>query len=165
MLLRGFALMPDAIGIFTFGAQVAEVEVDEVTGQVEVLEFWAAHDVGKAINKASVEGQIEGGIIQMLGYALTEEMLWDNGRMINPTMMDYKIPGMADAPYKIHSLLIEEAEESAPFGAKGVGEICAVGPAPAIANAIKNAIGARVTQIPATPERVLTAMQSADDTD
>ena len=162
MLLRGFALMPDGIGIFTFGAQVAEVEVDEVTGQVEVLEYWAAHDVGKAINTASVEGQIEGGIVQMLGYALTEEMLWDNGRMINPTMMDYKIPGMADAPYKIHSLLIETAEESAPFGAKGVGEICAVGPAPAIANAIKNAVGVRVNQIPATPERVLKAMQSAD---
>ena len=69
------------------------------------------------------------------------------------------------APYKIHSLLIEEAEESAPFGAKGVGEICAVGPAPAIANAIKNAVGARVTQIPATPERALTAMQSAGDAD
>ena len=161
MLLNGFALMPDAIGIFTFGAQVAEVEVDEVTGQVEVLEYWAAHDVGKAINRASVEGQIQGGIVQMLGYALTEEMLWDNGRMINPTMMDYKIPGMADAPYKIHALLIEEAEESAPYGAKGVGEICAVGPAPAIANAIKNAVGARVNQIPATPERVLKAMQSA----
>ena len=165
MVLRGLALMPDAIGIFTFGAQVAEVEVDEVTGQVEVLEYWAAHDVGRAINTASVEGQIQGGIVQMLGYALTEEMLWDNGRMINPTMMDYKIPGMADAPYKIHSLLIEEAEESAPFGAKGVAEICAVGPAPAIANAIKNAVGARVTQIPATPERVLRAMQSAEDAD
>ena len=65
--------MPDAIGIFTFAAQVAEVEVDEVTGQVEVLEFWSAHDVGRAINTASVEGQIEGGIAQMLGYALTEE--------------------------------------------------------------------------------------------
>ena len=161
MLLRGFALMPDGIGIFTFGAQVAEVEVDEVTGQVEVLEYWAAHDVGRAINTASVEGQIHGGIVQMLGYALTEEMLWDNGRMINPTMMDYKIPGMADAPYKIHPLLIEEAEESAPFGAKGVGEICAVGPAPAIANAIRNAVGARVNQIPATPERVLKAMHKA----
>lgn len=161
MVLRGLALMPDAIGIFTFGAQVAEVEVDEVTGQVEVLEYWAAHDVGRAINTASVEGQIQGGIVQMIGYALTEEMLWDNGRMLNPTMMDYKIPGMADAPYKIHPLLIEEAEESAPFGAKGVAEICAVGPAPAIANAIKNAVGARVNQIPATPERVLKAMQKA----
>ncbi|MYH70742.1 MAG: xanthine dehydrogenase family protein [Gammaproteobacteria bacterium] len=163
MVLGGFALMPDSIGIFTFGAQVAEVEVDEVTGQVEVLEFWAAHDVGRAINTASVEGQIEGGIVQMLGYALTEEMLWDNGRMINPTMMDYKIPGMADVPLKIHTLLIESPEASAPFGAKGVGEICAVGPAPAVANAIRNAIGVRINEIPATPERVLRAMLSADD--
>ncbi|MFT5351153.1 MAG: CO/xanthine dehydrogenase Mo-binding subunit [Gammaproteobacteria bacterium] len=161
MLLEGFALMPDGIGIFTFGAQVAEVEVDEVTGQVEVLEFWAAHDVGRAINTSSVEGQIHGGIVQMIGYALTEEMLWDNGRLINPTLMDYKIPGMADVPYKIHPLLIEVAEESAPFGAKGVGEICAIGPAPAIVNAIQNAVGARLTQIPATPERVLKAMQEA----
>ena len=162
MLLEGFALMPDGIGVMTFGAQVAEVEVDEVTGQVEVLEYWAAHDVGRALNTRSVEGQIQGGIVQMMGYALTEEMLWDNGRLINPTMMDYKIPGMADVPYKIHPLLIEVPEESAPFGAKGVGEICAVGPAPAIVNAIQNAVGARVTQIPATPERVLNAMQKTD---
>ena len=161
MLLRGFALMPDGIGIFTFGAQVAEVEVDEVTGQVEVLEYWAAHDVGRAINTGLVEGQIQGGIVQMLGYALTEELLWDNGRLVNPTMMDYKIPGMADVPDKIHPLLIETPEASAPFGAKGVGEICAVGPAPAVTNAIKNATGARVNQIPATPERVLQAMQEA----
>ena len=162
MVLGGFALMPDAIGIFTFGAQVVEVEVDEVTGQVEALEFWSAHDVGRAINTASVEGQIQGGIVQMLGYALTEEMLWDNGRMINPTMMDYKIPGMADVPLRIHPVLIETPEASAPFGAKGVAEICAVGPAPAITNAIKHATGARLNEIPATPERVLTAMQSAD---
>ncbi len=164
MTLGGFALMPDAIGIFTFAAQVAEVEVDEVTGQVEVLEFWSAHDVGRAINTASVEGQIEGGIAQMLGYALTEEMLWDNGRMLNPSMMDYKIPGMADVPLKIHPLIIETPEDTAPFGAKGVGEICAVGPAPAVTNAIKHATGARINEIPVTPERALRALQSTDDT-
>jgi len=163
MLLKGFAMMPDGVGIFTFGAQIAEVEVDEVTGQVEVLEYWAAHDVGQAINLASVEGQIQGGVVQSIGYALFEEMLWDNGRLINPSMMDYKIPGMADVPYKIHPLLIEMPEDSAPFGAKGVGEICCVGPAPAITNAIKDAVGARVTQIPATPERVLDAMQNNSD--
>ena len=145
----------------TFGAQVAEVEVDEVTGQVEVLEYWAAHDVGRAINTSAVEGQIQGGIVQMIGYALTEEMLWDNGRLINPTMMDYKIPGMADVPYKIHPLIVEVPEETAPYGAKGVAEICAVGAAPAIVNAIQNAVGVRVTQIPATPERVLKAMQES----
>ena len=161
MLLEGFALMPDGIGIMTFGAQVAEVEVDEVTGQVEVLEYWAAHDVGRAINTSAVEGQIQGGIVQMIGYALTEEMLWDNGRLINPTMMDYKIPGMADVPYKIHPLIVEVPEETAPYGAKGVAEICAVGAAPAIVNAIQNAVGVRVTQIPATPERVLKAMQES----
>lgn len=159
MLLKGFALMPDGIGIFTFGAQIAEVEVDEVTGQVEVLEYWAAHDVGRAINIAAVEGQIQGGIVQSIGYALTEEMVWDGGRLINPSMMDYKIPGMADVPYKIHPLLIEIPEETAPFGAKGVAEICCVGPAAAISNAIKDAVGARLNEIPATPERVLNAMQ------
>ena len=103
------------------------------------------------------------GTMWDLTYALTEEMLWDNGRMLNPTMMDYKIPGMADVPLKIHALLIETPEASAPFGAKGVGEICAVGPAPAVTNAIRNAIGVRINEIPATPERVLTAMQPADD--
>jgi CO/xanthine dehydrogenase Mo-binding subunit len=162
MLLEGFALMPDGIGVMTFAAHVVEVEVDEVTGQVEVLEYWAAHDVGCAINTSAVEGQIQGGIVQMIGYALVEEMLWDNGRLINPTLMDYKIPGMADVPYKIHPLLIEEPEDSAPFGAKGVAEICAVGAAPAIVNAIQNAIGVRVTEIPATPERVMKAMLEKD---
>ncbi len=150
--------MPASIGIHTFGAQVAEVEVDEVTGKVELLQLWAVHDVGRAINPVAVEGQIHGAVVQGIGYATIEELVWEEGRLANPTMMDYKVPGMADTPYAIHPIIVEEPEPTAPFGAKGVAEIGICGPAPAISNAIKNATGVRLNQIPATPERVLRAL-------
>ena len=153
-IVHGFN-MPASIGIHTFGVQVAEVEVDEVTGQVELTQLWAVHDVGHAINPVAVEGQIHGAIVQGIGYATLEELVWEEGRLANPTMMDYKVPGMADTPYAIHPIIVEEPEPTAPFGAKGVAEIGICGPAPAISNAIKNATGKRINQIPATPERVL----------
>ncbi|MCC7412033.1 MAG: xanthine dehydrogenase family protein molybdopterin-binding subunit [Gammaproteobacteria bacterium] len=153
--------MTEATGIFTFAAHVAEVEVDELTGKVEVLEYWAAHDVGRAINPTMVEGQIQGAIVQGLGYALVEELVWEQGRLVNPSMMDYKVFGAADVPHGIHALIIEMPEASGPFGAKGVGEIGVVAPAPAVGNAIRHATGVRLTRIPATPERVLRALIDA----
>ena len=105
-LLKGLTL--DGGGIFTFGAQVVEVEIDEVTGQVELVEAWCAHDVGRALNPASVEGQIHGGFVQGIGYALSEQLLWEDGRLTNPTMMDYKVPGAADVPYRINPIIIEK---------------------------------------------------------
>jgi len=156
-LRSGFTF--NAIGVFCFGAQIAEVEVDEASGKVEVLNFWAAHDVGRAINPGACDGQIHGAVAQGLGYALFEEMLWDDGRLANPSMMDYKIPGSMDVPYGIHPILIEQPEETGPFGAKGIGEVSLVGVAPAIVNAVRNATGgAAVKKIPATGERVLRAM-------
>jgi CO/xanthine dehydrogenase Mo-binding subunit len=146
------------LGVHMFGVQVVEVEVDTDTGKVTPTEAWLAHDVGYAINPLAVEGQIQGGFVQGLGYALCEELTWDNGRLSNPTMMDYKIPGILDVPLAIHALIVEEPEPSGPFGAKGVGEPGIVGAAPCVANAVAAAIGIRIHQIPLTPERVFTAM-------
>ncbi|MBT5780854.1 MAG: xanthine dehydrogenase family protein molybdopterin-binding subunit [Rhodospirillaceae bacterium] len=145
----------DALSVLTFGAQVVEVEVDEVTGAVEVIEAWCAHDVGRAINPGAVESQIHGGFVQGQGYALCEEMLWEDGRLVNPSFMDYKFPGTLDTPDKIHAIILETPEKSHPFHVKGVGEPPLVGAAPAINNALSAATGLRLKQIPLTPERVL----------
>lgn len=146
------------IGVFSFSAMVCDVEVDEMTGQVRVREAWSACDVGKAINPQSVEGQIQGGFVQGLGYSLFEEVVWDGSRIANPSLMDYKIATTRDIPAEIHTILVEDPEPDGPFGAKGVGEIpiCAV--APAIANGIASAVGVRMRCLPMTPERVLGAM-------
>ncbi len=149
---------PAAAGVFAFAALVVEIEVDEATGKVDIVEAWSAHDLGRAINPGSVQGQIHGGLVQGFGYALTEELVWDDGRLINPSMMDYKVPGVMDVPYEIHPIILEDPEETGPFGARAIGEIPINMVAPAICNAIKHATGARVTTVPATGERVLRAM-------
>jgi len=156
-LVEGFAF--GNIGAYIFGAQAVEAEVDEVTGAMRVLRVWSAHDVGRAINPRMVEGQIQGGFVQGMGYALTEEMQWDeSGRLTNPTLMDYKVPTALDAPIEINPIIVEHAEPSGPFGAKGVGEPGLIGAAASIANAIANATGRRVYRLPMTPERVLDAL-------
>jgi len=146
------------LGVHMFGAQVVEVEVDEDTGKVTPLAAWLSHDVGRAINPLAVEGQIQGGFVQGLGYALCEELVWDDGRLTNPTMMDYKIPGTLDVPLAIETIIVEEPEPSGPFGAKGVGEPGIIGAAPSVANAVASAVGVRIHQIPLTPERVFDAI-------
>ncbi len=160
-LVEGFAF--SNLGVYTFGAQAAEVEIDEVTGQVQVVRAWSAHDVGRAINPAMIEGQVEGGFVQGMGYALSEEMVWDDGRLANPSLMDYKIPGVHEAPEEIHTIIVEDPEPTGPFGAKGVGEPPLIGAAPAIANAIANAAGIRLRALPMTPERVLDALIEIED--
>ena len=147
------------LGAWIFGAQVVEIEIDEGTGRITPIRVWSAHDIGKAINPGAVEGQIEGGVVQGIGYALFEEMVWDDGRLANPSLMDYKIPGTLDAPPEIHTLLIEQPDETGPFGAKGIGEPPIVGIAPAIANAVAEATGVRLRRLPMTPERVLFALR------
>ena len=143
------------IGIYSFNALVVEVEVDDATGRVRVLRAWSACDIGRAINPKLAIGQIEGAFVQGMGYALTEEMVWDGPRLANPSLMDYKIPTMAELPDELHSYLIESQEPSGPFGAKSVGEIGINGVAAAIANAIANATGARLRELPLSAERVL----------
>ncbi|SEU26622.1 xanthine dehydrogenase family protein molybdopterin-binding subunit [Stigmatella erecta] len=150
-------------GFFVFAAQVAEVEVDELTGQVELLQAWSVHDVGRAINPAAVEGQIQGGFVQGLGLALTEELLWKDGHLLNPSLSSYKVPGSRDVPGALHPLLLEHPAGAGPFGAKGVAEVSLVGVAPAICNAIRHATGAHVTRLPATGERVLRALLAREE--
>ncbi len=143
------------IGVFSFGALVVDLEIDEVSGKIEVLRAWSALDVGKAINPQAVEGQIEGAFAQGLGFALTEEMVWDGPRLANPSLMDYKVPTSRDVPYDIHAIIVEAAEPDGPFGAKGAGEIGINVVAAAIANAAAAATGIRYRHLPLTPERVL----------
>jgi putative selenate reductase molybdopterin-binding subunit len=144
-----------------FLACFAEVAVDVETGMVRVLDFVAAVDCGTAINPRLAEGQMEGAVANGIGYALTEEMVFDpKGRMRNADLARYKIPGPADLP-PIRVLLVDSHEPSGPMGAKSVAEIGINGPAPAIANAIYDAIGIRLAETPFTPEKVWRALQEA----
>lgn len=145
---------------YGFGAQMAEVEVDVETGQVRVLRLACANDVGRAINPMAVEGQIEGGAQMGLGYALTEELIVKEGRTLNPNFHDYRLFTAADMPH-IETIVVETDDPQGPFGAKGVGEMGGTPTAAAIANAIYDAVGVRLTTLPMTPERVLKALDEA----
>jgi CO/xanthine dehydrogenase Mo-binding subunit len=147
---------------YTFATQIAEVEVDTLTGKVEVLQIIAAHDVGRAINRSATEGQIRGGVLQGVGWALTEEINLSEGRITNGSFTEYLIPTMLDAP-EITPLLVESYEETGPYGAKGVGETALLPAMPAIFNAIYDAVGIRLTTAPATPERVLQALAAKEN--
>ena len=147
---------------YMFVAQAAEVEVDTQTGKIRIVKIATANDCGKAINPMQVEGQQEGGVLSMgIGSTLMEEVITDNGVMLNPQLADYKIPTTLDCPdlanYK--SAIIETAHRDGPWGAKGIGEGTMVCSAPAIANAIYDAIGIRFHDIPITPEKVLKALK------
>jgi CO/xanthine dehydrogenase Mo-binding subunit len=138
-----------------YALQVAEVEVDPDTGEVKVLDLTVVQDAGFAINPMSVEGQMEGGATQALGYGLGEQMQFDphTGRNVNPGFLDYKIPSALDVP-NIKSVIVEVPAKDTVYGARGVGEPPIVATAAAIANAVADAIGAHVTALPLTPERV-----------
>jgi CO/xanthine dehydrogenase Mo-binding subunit len=150
------------IGVFSFVAQVVEVEVDTLSGKVRVPRAWTAADVGRAINPAMVRGQIEGALVQGIGYALTEELVWDGPRLANPSLMDYKIPTMAEVPLSHAIYIIETQEPTGPYGAKSVGELGINAVAAAVANGIVEATGARLTQLPLSAERVYQALYPQD---
>jgi len=141
---------------YAFAAQQAEVEVDTLTGEVRVLRVVAAHDVGRAVNPENVRGQIYGGIVMGIGFALMEEYL--PGR--TESMKDYHIPTCADVPEMI-GIIVEDPEPTGPFGAKGVGEPALIPTAPAVANAVADALGVRMYDLPVSLERVLKACQIA----
>ena len=144
------------------GAHVADVEIDTGTGQVTVLRYTAFQDVGRALNPTAVEGQIEGSVVQGLGWALTEGFDYgEDGRLRNASMLDYRMPTALDVP-AIESVIVEVPVPDVPYGLRGVGEVPIVPTAGCIANAIARATGARVTQMPMTPERVLRAIQRAN---
>ncbi len=145
---------------YAYGTQGVEVEVDTETGDVTILKMVAAHDVGKVLNPQTLKGQIYGGLAQGIGYALTEEVKTENGRILNPGFTDYKIPTVHEMAFPIQLEIVETDDNEGPFGAKGVGEP-GLGPtAPAIANAIYDAVGVRIHDLPITPEKVLAALDA-----
>lgn len=142
----------------SFAAQAAQVVVDADTGRVEVTKMVAAHDVGRAINPQAVEAQLVGGMLQGMGYATSEQLVCRNGRLLSTLVSDYLMPTALDAP-ELCPVIIEEPADSGPYGAKGVGEPPASPAAGAIANAVFDAVGVRIRQLPLTPERVLQSLQ------
>jgi CO/xanthine dehydrogenase Mo-binding subunit len=146
---------------FTYGTHAVEVAVDEGTGGVKVLKLIACYDVGRAINRLSVEGQLEGGAIYGMGYGLMEEIIIENGVIKTPSFSEYLLPTSLDAP-EVQTILLESGDGVGPFGAKGVGEPSLNSIAPAIANAVYDAIGVRIFDLPLTPEKIVKALKSKD---
>ncbi len=144
---------------YAFGTHVAEVEVDLDTGVITVLKISAAHDVGKVINELGIEGQLEGGIAQGMGFCLSEELKLEGGRVCNPTFTDYKLMTSREVP-ELEFSWIETNDPEGPHGAKGIGESPLIPVAAAISNAVFNATGVRFTELPLTPERVLTKLKA-----
>jgi 4-hydroxybenzoyl-CoA reductase subunit alpha len=143
---------------YNFGSVVAEVKVDTETGKIKVTKTTAAQDVGFALNPQNCEGQLDGSIADSLGQTLYEETIEKDGRILNPSLFNYKLPAAADMP-EVDNILVETIDPDGPFGAKGMSEATTVPPVPAIANAIYDAIGVRVTDLPITPESILKALK------
>ena len=142
-----------------FIAQFAEVEVDRRTGQVEVKRLVSAVDCGRPLNPQLAEGQVEGAVLNGASYALWEEYRFDSsGRMANAGFWDYKVFTAKDSP-RLTTILVDSEEPTGPFGAKSVGELAINGPAPAIANAVFDAVGVRIRDLPITPEKVWSALR------
>jgi CO/xanthine dehydrogenase Mo-binding subunit len=154
---------PDGVGLMSFGAQFAEVEVDVETGTVRVERIVAVHDVGRVINPLLAGSQLEGGILQGLGFGLLEERIVDEstGRTINPSLHDYRIATFADSPQIDASCLDISDTVANHLGARGLAEPPIIPTAPAIANAVADALGVEVHEIPLTPRRVLDAIAAA----
>jgi xanthine dehydrogenase molybdenum-binding subunit len=146
---------------YAFATQAAEVEVDTETGEVTVLKIAAAHDVGRAINPMAVEGQIEGGVSMGLGYGVSEELVLEKGKMLNPNFADYALPTALDMP-PIDPIIVETIDPEGPFGAKGMAEPANNPTAPAIANAVYDAVGVRIKDLPITAEKVLRALKEKE---
>ena len=144
---------------YSYSAQVAEVSVDEETGEVTVHKVWAAHDCGRALNPVSVEGQIIGSVWMGMGQALTEEMVWKDGMLMNPGLLEYRSPSSVESP-EVEPIIVESIDPEGPFGAKECSEGSLAATIPAISNAIYDAVGIRLHECPFTPERVLAALRA-----
>jgi CO/xanthine dehydrogenase Mo-binding subunit len=153
----------DVTPFWMLGGAGAEIAVDCETGRIEVTRLVNVADVGRAINPASVERQLTGAAIMQLGFTLFEEMVINDGQVLNASLADYKIPGLLDLPRDLTSSFVEVPHRDGPFGAKGVGETGVFSPAPAIANALYDAVGVMVFDMPLTPERVLRAIRDAEN--
>lgn len=144
---------------YSYSAQVAEVSVNEETGEVTVHKIWAAHDCGRALNPVAVEGQVIGSVWMGLGQALQEEMIWKDGLLMNPGMLEYRSPSSVESP-EIECIIVESIDPEGPFGAKEAGEGSLAATIPAISNAIYDAVGIRLREAPFTPERILAALRA-----
>ena len=147
---------------YEVGHAAAEVEVDQETGEVRIVNYASVADVGFAINPESCEGQDEGGTVMGIGHTLFEELEFSNGEMLNSSLVDYRVPRTTDVPDRFHTILLENRDGPGPFGAKGAGEGGTLAVAPAVANAIADAIGVRIRELPLTPERVWRAIREAE---
>ena len=145
---------------YVYATQIAEVEVDTETGEVEVLKITAVHDCGLAINPLLTEGQVEGGVAMGVGYGIMEQMVMENGRVKNPQFTDYVLPTSLNVP-EVVTKIVERPDPAGPYGAKGIGEPSLLPTAPSIVNAIQDAVGVRIRDLPATPEKILKAMAAA----
>jgi CO/xanthine dehydrogenase Mo-binding subunit len=143
------------------GAAAVQLLVDTRTGRIRIEHLAVAGDVGRAINPALVEQQLTGSAIMGIGHALFDELVFDQGQVINGTLLDYQLPSILDVPDRLTPIIIEDPHKTGPFGAKGVGETGIIPIAPAIANAVRDAVGVRITTLPMSPERVLAAMDEA----
>jgi CO/xanthine dehydrogenase Mo-binding subunit len=143
--------------VTSFTAQVAEVSVDPETGEVHLLRFTTAHDVGRVLNPLDHQGQIEGAVVQAIGYSLSEELAVDEGKVTTVNFGDYKIPNVKDIP-ELRTVVLASESGPGPYDARGIGEN-PVGPvAPAIANAVEDAVGVRIRDLPITAEKVYRAL-------
>jgi CO/xanthine dehydrogenase Mo-binding subunit len=154
-------LTANATPFWMIGGSGAEVEVDTETGAVRVLRLVTVADAGTAVNPAIVETQISGAAVMQLGFTLLEAMEFTDGQLRNPSLADYRIPGIRDLPPRFEAEAIDATQTSGPFGAKGVGESGTFGVSPAIANAIEDAVGVRNTELPITAEAVYRALRRA----
>jgi len=149
---------------YSYAAQTAEVSVDPETGEVTIHRVVAAHDCGKALNPVTVDGQVIGSVYMGLGQAMQEEMLWHEGRLMNPSLLEYRIPTTLETP-QIDSIIVESEDPEGPFGAKEAGEGSLAAAIPAVANAISDAVGVRITSLPLTPEKILEAIREKQKQD
>jgi 4-hydroxybenzoyl-CoA reductase subunit alpha len=147
---------------YSYSAQAVEVKVDRETGQVKVERVVAAHDCGRALNPLTVDGQVQGSVYMGMGQAVQEEMVWREGRLMNPSFLEYRLPTTLETP-QIESIIVESIDPEGPFGAKEAGEGSLAAAIPAIANAIYDAVGVRITDVPITPERVLAALRAKEE--
>jgi len=150
---------PQAVG-GAFATHIADVEVDPETGKVTILRYTAVQDAGKAIHPSYVEGQMQGGVVQGIGWALNEEYVYnESGQMLNASFLDYRMPTSLDLPM-IETIIVEVPNPGHPYGVRGVGEVPIVPPPAALSNAIHKAIGVRLRDLPMSPPKVVKALQS-----
>jgi len=150
---------PRSVVHYTVGCQAVDLQVDTETGQIEILRVAAAFDVGKAINPDQVRAQMEGGVVQGASSAIFEQLQIQNGKPVNTSFVDYRIAASVDTPREIIPIIVEEPQDDGPWGARGIGEHAMVPTAPAIANAVYNAVGVRLTSMPLSAEKIFLAMQ------